>query len=83
MQVGEGEYEKFKEYPAPAMIIVYSRSITTIQEVSSELDSHACIWTMGLMGGLYQKGVRRERSVVMCVEQVIPDTMMDELEGTS
>ena len=42
--------EKFKEYPAPAKIIVYSRSIITIQEVSSALDCHACIWTMKLMG---------------------------------
>ena len=38
---------------------------------------------MRWMGGLIEYGVSRERSVVMCVEQVIPDTMMDELEGTS
>ena len=38
---------------------------------------------MRWMGGSIEYGVRRERRVVMCVEQVIPDTMMDELEGTS
>ena len=95
--------EKLKEYPAPAMIIVYSSSITTTHEVSSALDwgltsqmfvlcfmsgpfiscgvmSRRVVRpggmgsgvTMRWMGGLIEYGVRRERSVMMCVERVIP-----------